>query len=137
KETKRMAKTAIKSAKKAPPKPAKAVKPTAAKPALAAPSYADLAKRLAHAEHEIGVLQDKNAIKELHYKYGYYIDKCMWLEAVDLFADDSEVRFGNGIYRGKSGAHRLYVGWFQNLFTGGYNGPLYGFLLEHMMMQLI
>jgi len=94
-------------------------------------------KRIAQLEHQIGILEDKDAIKTLHYKYGYYIDKCMWVEAVDLFADDAEVRFANGIYKGKKGAHRLYVGWFQKLFTGGYNGPIYGFLLEHMIFQFI
>ncbi|MFZ1988835.1 MAG: nuclear transport factor 2 family protein [Alphaproteobacteria bacterium] len=129
--------TAKKSAAKAPAAKPKAAKAAPMKVAAAGPSNAELLKRLERAENEIGILQDKNTIKELHYKYGYYIDKCMWVEAVDLFADDAEVRFGNGIYRGKKGAYRLYVGWFQKLFTGGYNGPIYGFLLEHMMFQFI
>jgi hypothetical protein len=131
-------KAAKKAAKKAIKKAAKKAAP-AKKVVTAAPATEGaLAKRLAELEHEVGILQDKNEIKELHYKYGYYIDKCMWREAVDLFADkDSEVRFANGIYKGKAGAFRLYVGWFQKLFTGGYNGPIYGFLLDHMMMQLI
>ena len=101
------------------------------------PGGPSLESRLLKLEQEVGILEDKDAIKTLHYKYGYYIDKCMWVEAVDLFADDCEVRFANGIYRGKAGAHRLYVGWFQKLFTGGYNGPIYGFLLDHMMFQFI
>src|SRR5262249_21813678 len=132
-----MAKTATKktAAKPTAAKP-KAAKPAPMKAAVSGPSNAQLLKRLEAAEHEIGILQDKNAIKELHYKYGYYIDKCMWVEAVDLFADDAEVRFGNGIYRGKKGAYRLYVGWFQKLFTGGYNGPVYGFLLEQMIVHV-
>lgn len=131
-------KTAKKSASKAPAAKPRAAKAAPAKSGVAAgPSNAELLKRLARAEHDIGMLQDKNAIKELHYKYGYYIDKCMWVEAVDLFADDCEVRFANGVYRGKKGAYRLYVGWFQKLFTGGYNGPIYGFLLDHMMFQFI
>jgi SnoaL-like domain len=128
-----------KAAKKKP-----AVKKTAPKKAqvvklvLKAASGHSLEARLAKLEHELGVLQDKDAIKALHYKYGYYIDKCMWLEVVDLFTPNgAEVRFANGIYKGKEGARRLYVNWFQKLFTGGYNGPIYGFLLDHMMMQLI
>jgi hypothetical protein len=107
-------KAAKKAAKKAIKKAAKKAAP-AKKVVTAAPATEGaLAKRLAELEHEVGILQDKNEIKELHYKYGYYIDKCMWREAVDLFADkDSEVRFANGIYKGKAGAFRLYVGWMQ------------------------
>ena len=43
-----------------------------------------------------------------------------------LFADTGEVRFLNGVYRGKSGIRRLYCNWFRKYFTGGVNGPLRG-----------
>jgi hypothetical protein len=45
------------------------------------------------------------------------------------------VRFLNGIYKGKAGARRLYCEWFRNLFTNGHNGPVHGFLLDHLQLQ--
>jgi hypothetical protein len=83
----------------------------------------------------VGRLEDVNAIRKLHYAYGYYIDMCMYDEVVDLFADDGEVIFLSGVYRGKAGAARLYKTWFQNFFTGGRPGPVDGFLLDHFQMQ--
>ncbi len=92
------------------------------------PSIESLVRRVA-------ALEDANAVRRLHFAYGYYIDKCLYDEVVELFAEDSEQHFLNGIYRGKAGARRLYCDWFRNLFTQGRNGPVYGFLLDHLMLQ--
>ena len=94
-----------------------------------------LEARLAVLETRVTRLDDVNAIRRLHNLYGYYIDKCLYRETVDLFADDGEVRFFGGIYRGKAGVARLYVERFQKNFTNGLNGPVDGFLLDHMQMQ--
>jgi hypothetical protein len=83
----------------------------------------------------VGQLEDLNAIRRLHHAYGYYIDVCMYDEVVDLFAEDGEVIFLSGIYRGHAGVARLYKTWFQNFFTGGRPGPVHGFLLDHFQMQ--
>jgi hypothetical protein len=83
----------------------------------------------------VGALEDVNAIRRLHYAYGYYIDMCMYDEVIHLFAEDSEVIFLSGVYRGKAGATRLYKTWFQQFFTGGKPGPIDGFLLDHFQMQ--
>lgn len=83
----------------------------------------------------VGRLEDAAAIRKLHYAYGYYIDVCMYDEVIDLFAEDGEVIFLSGIYRGKAGAARLYKTWFQNFFTRGRPGPVDGFLLDHFQMQ--
>ena len=82
-------------------------------------------------------LEDAKAIKELQYAYGYYLDKCLYDEVVDLFAGDGEVVFGGGVFRGKPGLKRLYHDMFRRNFTGGYNGPVPGFLLDHQQMQEI
>jgi hypothetical protein len=86
---------------------------------------------------QVGRLDDANAIRHLQYKYGYYLDKCLYEEVVDLFAEDGEVRFMGGIYKGKAGVRRLYIGRFQKNFTGGVNGPVFGFLLDHPQLQMI
>jgi carotenoid cleavage dioxygenase len=84
---------------------------------------------------QIGRLEDANAIRKLQHAYGYYIDKCLYEQTVDLFADDAEVRFMGGIWKGKAGARRLYVDTFQQAFTDGKNGPVPGMLLDHPQLQ--
>ena len=86
---------------------------------------------------QVGILEDVNAIRHLQYKYGYFIDKCLYNETVDLFADDGEVRFMGGIYKGKKGISRLYCQRFRGRFTDDVNGVVYGFLLDHPQMQAI
>ncbi|ELQ44880.1 hypothetical protein OOU_Y34scaffold00037g22 [Pyricularia oryzae Y34] len=59
------------------------------------------------------------------------------VQVVSLFSDapDTYVQFLGGRYHKKSGVHRLYVGRFGKLFTGGRNGPIHGFLLDHPQLQ--
>ncbi|MGZ8359130.1 MAG: nuclear transport factor 2 family protein [Allosphingosinicella sp.] len=87
--------------------------------------------------HELGREQDVNAIRKLQYTYGYLIDKSQYNEVVDLFADDGEVWFLGGIYKGKAGVRRLYIERFQTQFTDGHNGPRYGWLLDHPQLQMV
>lgn len=96
---------------------------------------AQLEERLAVLEDRVGVLDDTEAIRRLQYVYGYYLDKTFYHEVVDLFAEDSEVRFLHGIFKGKEGVRRLYAGRFLQKFAEGRNGPAYGRLLDHPQMQ--
>ncbi len=89
---------------------------------------ADLTTRLVRRE-------DEQAIRKLHHLYGFFIDKCLYRETVDLFTEDCEVHFFGGIYKGKAGAARLYIERFQKNFTHGNNGPIDGFLLDHPQHQ--
>ncbi|KAK8049184.1 hypothetical protein PG994_010914 [Apiospora phragmitis] len=54
-----------------------------------------------------------------------------------MYADhpDTYVEFLGGRYRGKEGVKRLYQGRFQQSFVAGRNGPVRGFLLDHLMLQ--
>jgi SnoaL-like domain len=83
----------------------------------------------------VSLLDDMQAVRSLHFKYGYYMDKGLYDEVVDLFSDRCEVHFMGGIYRGKAGARRLYCGRFRPVFTDGLNGPVDGLLLDHMQLQ--
>lgn len=98
---------------------------------------AALKKRIDMLEHELGIQQDIHAIRRLQYIYGYFIDKSQYNEVVDLFADDAEVWFMGGIYKGKAGVRRLYVDRFRKRFTEDHNGPRYGWLLDHPQVQMI
>jgi hypothetical protein len=99
------------------------------------PTIKQLAEEVAELKHELGVLQDIQAIKTVQFAYGYYLDKCLYDEVVDTFANDCEARFGGGRFIGKAGIKRLFLKRFRKRFTGGYNGPIYGFLLDHQMLQ--
>ncbi|MGZ5965966.1 MAG: nuclear transport factor 2 family protein, partial [Caulobacteraceae bacterium] len=97
----------------------------------------DVAKELAELKDRLARLEDAQAIKHLQFAYGYYLDKCLYEEVVDLFAEDGEVVFGGGVFRGRAGLTRLYIEMFRKNFTGGHNGPVWGFLLDHQQMQEI
>src|SRR5258708_3427366 len=87
---------------------------------------ATLTARIEKLEHELAIEQDINQIRRVQYTYGYFIDKSQYNEVVDLFANDGEVWFLGGIYRGKAGVRRLYIECFQKQFTQGHNVPRYG-----------
>lgn len=97
----------------------------------------DLEGRIAQLEHRLGIQEDIEAIRKVQYTYGYFIDKSQYNEVVDLFAEDGEVWFLGGIYKGKKGVRRLYIERFQTQFTQGHNGPRYGWLLDHPQMQMV
>jgi hypothetical protein len=98
---------------------------------------AALAARIEKLEHELAIQQDIHEVRRLQYTYGYFMDKSQYNEVVDLFTDDGEVWFLGGIYKGKAGVRRLYIGRFQKRFTQGHNGPRYGWLLDHPQMQMV
>ena len=53
-------------------------------------------------KHDVQQLEDQNSIEKLQRIYGYYLDKGLWTEAADLFADDGEVEIaGRGDLRGQ------------------------------------
>ncbi len=91
--------------------------------------------RIAELEHRLGMVEDVLAIRNLQHAYGYYLDKCLYNEVVDLFADEGQVMFIGGVYKGKPGIARLYTGRFRGRFTDGSNGPAPGRLLEHLQLQ--
>ena len=100
------------------------------------------ADRIAKLEEQVAALtdritrtEDEQAVRKLHHLYGYFIDKCLYREVVDLFTDDCEVHFFGGIFKGKAGAARLYIERFQKQFVHGNNGPVDGFLLDHPQHQ--
>jgi SnoaL-like domain len=94
-----------------------------------------LQEKIEELSNQVGILEDIHAIRRLQHAYGYYIDKCLYDETVDLFAGDGQVRFMGGIFKAKPGIRRLYIERFRKNFTNGINGPVHGFLLDHPQMQ--
>lgn len=90
---------------------------------------AELKEQVAKLLHRTGVLEDIQAIRTLHFKYGYYMDKWLFPEIVDLFAEDGDMHFLNGIFKGKRGVRRMFGDGF------GISGPTYGVLTDHLQVQ--
>jgi hypothetical protein len=95
----------------------------------------ELEKKIEQMANEIGVLQDVHQIRRLQHAYSYYLDKCLYDEVVDLFSEDIEVHFAGGIFKKRAGARRVFCDRMRKYFTGGHNGPVFGFLLEHLQLQ--
>ncbi len=62
------------------------------------------------------------------------MDKGLYDEVVDLFAEDGELHFMGGVFKGKAGLRRLYCDRLRPGFTGK-NGPAFGMLCDHMQLQ--
>lgn len=102
--------------------------PAPAQPAAGpAPSseerIADLGRRLQQ-------LQDANEVESLQRTYGYFVDKGMWTEISQLFADDGTYEIGGrGVFIGpKRVLEYLQVGL-------GAERPVEGRLINHMQFQ--
>lgn len=55
-------------------------------------------------ETRIGALNAEDLVRNLQNAYGYYVDRKMWDDVVDLFAEDSALEIaGVGVFRGKNG----------------------------------
>jgi len=58
-------------------------------------------------QHRIAMLNDEDAVRNLQHSYGYYVDRKMWDDVVDLFAEDGVVEIaGLGLYSGRAGVRR-------------------------------
>lgn len=100
-----------------------------------AADQADLRAQVEELTRRVGMLEDTAAVRHLQFQYGYYLDKCLYEEVVDLFSADCRIIFMGGVYQGVPGARRLYTGRFRDRFGGGTNGPTHGLLLDHPQMQ--
>ena len=97
----------------------------------AQPELAALGARVAALEQRKSLLEDANAIERLQHAYGYYVDKGLWDEVANLFADDGMLEIGlDGVYVGKARVREyLYT------LGGGRNGLAEGELNEHLQVM--
>jgi triacylglycerol lipase len=89
----------------------------------------DAKKRAADLLHRAEHLKAEQDVENLQRIYGYYIDRAMWDQAADLFADDATFESGQrGVYVGKKRV-REFLG------TLGHNGLVEGWLNDHIQLQ--
>lgn len=106
--------------------------------AQAPPAPVDLSPRIAKAAERIaGISQaadriaDYNALRNLQQIYGYYTDKALWDQVVDLFAEDGSLELGlNGVYVGKDSIRKYLYS-----LTGGKPGLLKNQLNNHFQLS--
>ncbi|HTN13394.1 MAG TPA: nuclear transport factor 2 family protein [Sphingomonadaceae bacterium] len=76
-------------------------------------------------------LEGARAVKKLQRAFGYYVDRGLWGDAADLFADDGTIEIGvDGVYVGKERI-REYL----KRLHGGQEGLIYGQLNEWVTLQ--
>jgi hypothetical protein len=101
------------------------------------PSDADIAElvvlsaQIDSLEQRKARIEDVNAIERLQHAYGYYVDRALWDEVADLFADDGTIEIGlDGVYAGKARVREyLYA------LGGGRRGLADGELNEHLQVM--
>jgi hypothetical protein len=76
-------------------------------------------------------LEGTRAIKKLQRAFGFYVDRGLWGDAADLFADDGTIEVGaDGVYAGKARI-REYL----KRLHGNQEGLIYGQLNEWITLQ--
>ncbi len=94
---------------------------------------AALRARLTNVTTRSARVDDINRIENLQGSYGYYTDKMLWDEVVDLFADGGTLEIGpSGVYVGKDSIRKYLLS-----LSGGKQGPLPGVLNDHFEEQPI
>lgn len=113
-----------------PPLPAGASDAGAPTPS-AAPDLERLARRFVAVERRIDDLNDAARVQSLQHAYGYYVDRQMWDDVADLFADDATLELGmRGIYSGKASIRRA-------LDQLGAPGLEHGELNDHLQLETV
>ncbi len=85
----------------------------------------------AHAaqRQRITLLEDRDAIEKVQRAYGYYVDKNLWRDVANLFAEDGTVEIGG---RGIFVTRPHILAYLQTL---GPEGPSHAFLMNHQQFQ--
>lgn len=76
-------------------------------------------------------LEATRAVKKLQRAFGYYVDRGLWGDAADFFADDGTLEVGaDGVYLG-----RPHIREYLKRLGGGQEGLAYGQLNEWVTLQ--
>jgi hypothetical protein len=92
---------------------------------------AHLAERLSSITRVLERLGDERAIENLQRSYGFFVDKALWNETADLFAQDGTLEIGGrGVFVGRERVLQ-YLEWLEP------QGLTKGKLFEHIQLQPI
>src|SRR5690606_20834960 len=94
-------------------------------------SFERLAARFAAVERRVRDLDAAGRVRNLQHAYGYYVDRKMWDDVADLFAENATLELGpRGVYAGKASIRRA-------LEQLGPAGLAHGELNDHLQLQTI
>ena len=103
--------------------------PVASEPVTA--GLKTLTERISGLSQRVGRLIDENEIENLQHIYGYYVDRKMWDDVADLFAENGTMELGlRGVYAGR-GSIRKALDQF------GPQGLRKGEVNDHLQLQTI
>jgi len=99
---------------------------------IAAPAQAQsIDTQIEQLTERVERLEGARAVRKLQRAFGFYVDRGLWGEAADLFADDGTIEIGiDGVYQGKDRI-REYL----RRLHGGQEGLIYGQLNEWVTLQ--
>lgn len=110
--------------------PSRAGRPVPDEPPGADPAVAK-GQTLAQSEQRIDALVAEDKVRNLQYIYGYYVDRKMWSDVTDLFADDGVLEIaGSGIWTGARSIRRA-------LERDGAEGLKYGQVNDHVQFNAL
>jgi hypothetical protein len=66
----------------------------------------ELKTRVDQLSNQLGILEDENAIRELHKAYETCLNNGKYEDVVNLFSNNGEVVFNGGVFKGKEGGVR-------------------------------
>lgn len=96
-----------------------------------APVAGDPAAHLTGLEERIAAMNDEDQVRNLQNAYGYYVDRKMWDDVIDLFAADAVLEIANvGLYDGPAGIRRA-------LERMGPAGLKLGQLNDHLQLDTV
>ena len=88
-------------------------------------------EEIAELTQRIEKLEGTRAVKKLQRAFGYYVDRGLWSDAANLFADDGTIEVGiDGVYVGKA-----RIAEYLRRLHGGQEGLNYGQLNEWVTLQ--
>ena len=96
-----------------------------------ASAQASVDREIAELTQRVERLEGHRAVKKLQRAFGYYVDRGLWSEAADLFADDGTIEIGlDGVYVGGE-----RIAEYLKRLHGGPEGLIYGQLNEWVTLQ--
>jgi hypothetical protein len=85
---------------------------------------------------KVALLEEEKALRKLHQAFEQAMDKSLYDEVIEMFADDAEVIFNGGVFDHRSqGVSRLYRDRFRLGKTGKRMEPAPGFELDAGQQQ--
>jgi acetyl esterase/lipase len=92
----------------------------------------DPAAALAETQRMVDRVESYEELENLESAYGYYLDKNLWNDLADLFAQDGSMELAQrGVYRGQDHVRAFLL----TVFGRGKEGPVAGRLGNHLQLQ--